>query len=148
MVNCSMCVRSVKRFALVVLYVLLIATATTVTANASELRYKPINPSFGGDSFNANHLMSLANAQNDFDPPEEPDDLLKNFERTITSSLISRISFEISERILGENAQESGQFQLGSTLLSFQTVGNNVEITIFNGINGESTTITVPKAGL
>lgn len=125
-----------------------LAVSLGESADASELRYRPINPSFGGDPFNSSHLMGLAQAQNDDEAPDEPDNLLQNFERTITSSLISRISFEIADRILGENAQESGQFQLGSTLLSFQTIGTNVEITIFNGINGESTKITVPKAGL
>jgi curli production assembly/transport component CsgF len=119
-----------------------------VEASASELRYRPMNPSFGGDSFNSNHLLGTAQAQNDFEPPEEPEDLLGNFERTITSSLISRISFQIADQILGENAQESGQYTLGDTIINFQRTGNTVEVTLVDGITGQRTTLEVPTGGL
>ena len=122
--------------------------AFVTSASASEIRYKPINPSFGGDSFNSGHLIGLAQAQNGHEAPEEPDDLLENFERTITSSLISRISFQIADQILGEDAQESGQFTLGDTIINFSRDGGIVDITLFDGVTGQETTLQVPTGGL
>lgn len=117
-------------------------------AGASELRYRPINPSFGGDPFNSSHLIGLAQAQNDHEAPEEADNPLANFERTITSSLINRISFQIADQILGENAQESGQFTLGDSVINFQRNGNVVSVTLIDGITGQRTTLEVPTSGL
>lgn len=127
---------------------LLVLLASMSAAQASELRYRPINPSFGGDSFNSSHLIGLAQAQNDHEAPEEENNPLDNFERTITSSLINRISFQIADQILGENAQESGQFTLGDSVISFQRNGNVVSVTLVDGITGQTTTLEVPTAGL
>lgn len=120
----------------------------TTSAQAGPLVYQPVNPSFGGDSFNGSYLMSNASAQNDHERPKNPSDSLENFERTITSSLLNRISFQIADQIFGENAAESGQFQVGDSILSFQRSGDNVDITIFDGVTGNSTVITVPAPQL
>lgn len=42
---------------------LALALATATTAEASQLTYKPVNPSFGGDPLNGNWLLSQASAQ-------------------------------------------------------------------------------------
>lgn len=115
---------------------------------ASELTYKPRNPSFGGDSFNSSHLLGTANAQNSFEDESRLQNPLENFEQTITRSLLNRISLEIAEQILGENAAQAGQFVVGDTVLSFQQNNGTVTINIVDGLTGESTTIEVPTAGL
>ena len=49
---------------------LLLALTVSMTASASELIYRPTNPSFGGNPLNSSHLLGTANAQNDYkDPP-------------------------------------------------------------------------------
>jgi len=130
------------------LYATLVVLWGTSQTIASELVFKPTNPSFGGDSFNSSHLLATAQAQNSHEKPEEPVDPLANFQRTITSSLLNRVSFQIAEQIFGENAAESGQFQLGDTLLSFQREGNIVRVTLTDGITGATTTIDVPASGI
>lgn len=35
-------------------------------AQAQDIVYEPVNPSFGGNPFNSAHLLGIANAQNDF----------------------------------------------------------------------------------
>lgn len=124
------------------------ASLLASAAQAGPLVYKPTNPSFGGDSFNGSFLLSTAQAENQHERPEDPADALGNFERTITSSLLNRISFQIADQIFGENAAESGQYQIGDTLLSFQRNGDNVDITLFDGITGGSTVISVPAPQL
>ncbi len=125
-----------------------IVLSMTASAEASSLVYQPTNPSFGGDPFNGSFLLSTASAENHHEKPDKASDPLANFERTITSSLLNRISFQIADQIFGENAAESGQFQVGDTLLSFQRNGDNVDITLFDGVTGSSTVISVPAPQL
>jgi hypothetical protein len=40
-----------------------VSTAAIVGASASELVYRPVNPSFGGDPLNGNWLLSQSTAQ-------------------------------------------------------------------------------------
>ncbi|SON58139.1 Curli production assembly/transport component CsgF [Hartmannibacter diazotrophicus] len=42
---------------------LALALVTATTAGASQLTYKPVNPSFGGDPLNGNWLLSQASSQ-------------------------------------------------------------------------------------
>lgn len=113
-------------------------------ASASSITYRPTNPSFGGDPFNGSYLLGVASANNHYVKPREETNPLDNFERTITSSLLNRISLQIADQIFGENGQTSGQFQLGNTLLSYQRNGDVVDITIYDGVTGQTTTISVP----
>lgn len=128
------------------LFTVLMLAATA--AQASSIVYRPTNPSFGGDPFNGSYLLGIANANNHYVKPREETNPLDNFERTITSSLLNRISLQIADRIFGEDAQDSGQFQVGNTILSFQRNGENVDITIFDGVTGQQTTISVPAPQL
>lgn len=121
--------------------------AMTAGAHAGSLVYQPINPNFGGNPFNYQPLLNQAQLQNQFDdvdPLGDAFDPLQNFEDTVTSALLSSISFEIADAILGENRQDSGQFLVNNTTISFVTQGDNVVVTIFDAGTGASTTITIP----
>ncbi len=113
-------------------------------AEASELRYQPINPNFGGNPFNGSYLLGNADVQNDNEEPLKGVDPLDNFERTVTSSLLTQISQQISDQILGENAQDSGTFTIGGTVLNFRRDGDIVRINIFDSAAGRETTVEVP----
>jgi len=126
---------------------LVAASALAGSASASSLVYQPVNPNFGGNPFNYQPLLNQAQLQNQFDdvdPFGDAFDPLQNFEDTVTSALLSSISFEIADAILGEDRQESGEFLVNDTIISFVTQGDNVVVSIFDGGTGSSTTITVP----
>ncbi len=123
-----------------------VAAFTSAPASAQDLVYEPINPSFGGNPFNSAHLLGIANAQNDYRDPRasrnsSQADLLT---RQLQSRLLSAVSSQIVDAIFGDNPQESGTFQFGDQSIFFQRVGNEVIITITNGITGEVTEIRVP----
>ncbi len=124
----------------------LLACAMSVSsvANASPMKYTPVNPSFGGSAFNGSYLLGNAEAQNNNVKPTKTTDPIANFSNTITSSLISRISRDIADSILGENAQDSGTFTVGDTVLNFNREGDVVRINIVNNVNGQQTTVEVP----
>lgn len=121
---------------------LLIALATP--ALASELVYQPVNPNFGGNSFNGAYLQALANAQNLHLPEEASRSPLEDFQRRVQSALLGRIASEITNQILGEDALNSGTFNIDSTTVFFEHIGGEVHIVITDGLGG-STEITIPE---
>ena len=131
-----------------VLSIVLTAGLLATSVEASELVYRPRNPNFGGNPLNGAFLLGTAQAQNDFQ-----DKSLSSFGRPttgqdfadrITSALISRVALEIGNQILGENAQNQGEFQLDGTSIRFERVGNQVVINIIDTATGGSTTIEIP----
>jgi hypothetical protein len=59
-------------------------------------------------------------------------------------SLLSQISREISDQIVGENAKDSGHIEVESTMIDFRREGDNVKIDVFDALTGDNTTIKVP----
>jgi curli production assembly/transport component CsgF len=115
------------------------------TAGAQDLIYRPINPSFGGDPFNSSHLLSLAEQQNDFDDRGfTPLDPQQQFAASLERRILSRTSQEITERIFGEDPQQSGEFEVGDQQISFEQVGDQVDITLLDLETGATTSLTVP----
>ncbi len=111
---------------------------------ASEMRYQPTHPAFGGSPFNGSTLMSEAQAQRGFKAPTPPTNTSADFARSITNSILSRVSSRIADAIYGENARESGSFDLGESKIDFQRRGATVVVTILDKTTGGSTTVEVP----
>ena len=68
-------------------------------ANATELIYTPVNPSFGGSPFNGAWLLQSATLQNKFKEPHllrEPKSSLERF----TEQLEYRVFHQIADRIV------------------------------------------------
>ena len=113
-------------------------------AGASQLTYTPVNPSFGGNPFNSNHLLGIANAINTFKEPVVVRDPLADVGATVTRSLLSRINQQINNAIFGEGAAQSGQFTIDQTVIDFQRTGDQVRVQITNNATGSTTVIDVP----
>lgn len=117
----------------------------TQGALAEELKYRPINPSFGGNPFNGPYLLSNATSQRQFSAPERnKPTTAEQFSDAIERSLINRISRDIADQMLGEDARESGTFSVGNTNVDFRREGEQVHIEIQDTQTGGSTTIQVP----
>ena len=126
-------------------------------ALAGQLTYQPINPSFGGNPLNSQHLLGVANAIDKYQDPAQvaqqaqQDAQLKalsdpkaQFAQTIQSSLLSQISQQISSQIYGENARPSGTFQIGDTNVNFFRSGPNTVVDITDAASGGTTRISIP----
>lgn len=116
------------------------------TASAQDLVYQPVNPSFGGNPFNSNHLLGIANAQNDFTNPTSSRNSSQAdiFARQLQSRLLSALSSQIVTAIFGDNPQESGTISFGGQTVNFIRSLTEVTITIINDDTGEQTVIVVP----
>ena len=115
-------------------------------AQAQDLTYQPINPSFGGNPFNSSHLLGIANAQNDYRDPRSTSNSSQAdvFARQLQSRLLSALSSQIVDAIFGENPQESGTIRFGGQTIVFVRGIDAVTLTITNDETGEVTEIVIP----
>lgn len=124
----------------------LIGLIGTSPAFAQDIVYQPVNPSFGGNPFNSNHLLGVANAQNDYRDPRSSSNSSQAdiFARQLQSRLLSSLSSQLINAIFGENPQESGTISFGGQTISFFRSLDSVTINITNEDTGEETVIVVP----
>lgn len=112
----------------------------------SEIVYRPINPSFGGNPLNSNHLQGLANAQKSFKETEDSSGQTptERFLSMLQSRLYSSLAAQVSEAIFGENAQPTGTIVFDDQQVSFINTGTEIQITVTNFATGQVTNIVVP----
>lgn len=122
-------------------------------STAQELVYRPINPSFGGDSFNSSHLLGIAEIHRP-DPPQsdstfafdDEQSQAEQFAEQLESRLLSRLSTDIAEAIFGPEAEPNGEFVFEDTRITFDTLlDGSVHVTIFDQATGGETVIQVPS---
>jgi curli production assembly/transport component CsgF len=126
---------------------------------AGDLVYAPTNPSFGGNAFNSSHLLGLANAQNERKRQEEVRKEHEreakaaerassaNFDRflhTLQSRLYSSLAQQVSNAILGENAQRQGTIKFQDQEVFFERTGNEIRLAITDLTTGQVTELIVP----
>lgn len=113
---------------------------------AQDVVYEPISPTFGGNPFNSNHVLGVANANNDFRDPRATSNSTQAdiFARQLQSRLLSALSSQIVSAIFGENPQESGTISFGGQTIQFFRTLDEVTIIIRDDATGEETRIVVP----
>jgi curli production assembly/transport component CsgF len=117
---------------------------------AQSLVYRPVNPSFGGDTFNYNWLMSSAQAQ---DKTKDPDasklasaanqDPLADFTTTLNRQILNSISQRLIKDQFGEEGIKEGVYQFGDFIVNVSPGTEGLIVRITDGKGGE-TSITVP----
>ncbi len=83
---------------------------------SADLLYKPVNPSFGGDPFNSNHLTGLAASQNQFKDTGSSQSSQTTTERFLSmleSRLYSSLASQVADAIFGREraAERHGRFR-------------------------------------
>lgn len=127
------------------LLIAFLLTTTPYHSKSEELTYEPQNPTFGGNAINGSGLLGNATSQRQFPPPERKTDTIKEFKESVQRSIMSEVSRQIANSILGEDAKDSGRFSVGSTTIDFHRQGENVVIELTDDSNGGRTTIEVPR---
>lgn len=114
---------------------------------SQQLTYQPINPAFGGDTFNYQWLLSSANAQNSFkDPSADRDDrsTLGQFADNLNRQLLNQLSRGLFDDQLGTGLEE-GTFTFGSLALEIFETLEGLVINILDTNTGEQTQIVIPN---
>lgn len=135
--------------ALVAGLVMALAGPAVGPAVADELTFQFTNPSFGGNPFNSNHLLAVANAQNDNERPSSASQQSQadQFVRLLQSRLLSALASQVSDAILGENAQPTGRIVYGTQTVEWETLLDSIRLTITEAETGSVTIIEIPAFG-
>lgn len=117
--------------------------------NAQQLTYKPINPAFGGDTFNYQWLIQSAEAQNRFTDPAESitDDSseLDSFTEGLNRQLLSGFSRQILNLQLGEQELRPGVFTIGSYEVEILESLEGLVVNLLDTNTGDQTQIIIPN---
>lgn len=129
---------------------IVIFTTTLVTARGQALVYRPQNPSFGGDTFNYNWMLSSAQAQNKLKDPlaalnkdANKMDALADFTNGLNRQILSSISQRLFKDQFGEEGIKEGTYTFGDFVVEVSPGSGGLIIRITDGKGGE-TSITVP----
>lgn len=120
----------------------------SMTAFSQQLVYKPVNPAFGGDTFNYQWLLSSAQAQNKLEDGATRGGLvldpLADFETNLNRQILNQLSREVINEIFGEGSLQDGKFEFGNLQINIASQTEGVNIDIVNSQDGSRTNILVP----
>lgn len=116
---------------------------------SQSIVYKPINPFFGGDTFNYQQLLASANAQNSFEEDsgfsfEQASDL-ENFTESLNRQLLNSLSQDLFRQQFGDQTLSVGTFVFGSLVVEVSPTSNGLLVNILDTTTGEQTQITIPN---
>jgi curli production assembly/transport component CsgF len=117
--------------------------------SSQNLVYKPMNPFFGGDTFNYQQLLAEANAQNDFQEDQtfglNQQTDLENFTDSLNRQLLNSISQDLFQQQFGGQTLSVGTFVFGSLVVDIQPASNGLSVNILDTSTGEQTQIIIPN---
>lgn len=117
--------------------------------NAQALVYKPMNPNFGGDTFNYQMLLSGADAQNLF--KEETDrgfqqkTQLERFKENLNNQLLNRIANSLFDEQFGDGGLNEGEYTFGSLSVDIYRSNLGLVIDVLDTDTGETTQVVLPQ---
>jgi len=116
-----------------------------------QLTYSPVNPNFGGNTFNYQFLLQSATAQNSLTAPTNENQQdgqtdLDRFRDNLNNQLLSQISRSIfSEQFAGNQNLEPGTFTFGTLVVEIFETPEGLVIDILDTSNGDQTQLIVPN---
>ncbi len=121
----------------------------TWTLSAQQLVYQPVNPAFGGDSFNYSWMISSAQTQDLLkDPNAQTTSSLsssfESFQRSLNSQLLSQLSRSLISDQFGENGLSDGSYSIGGLNVEVLSDLDGITISILDTETGEQTQVAIP----
>ncbi|WP_299115016.1 curli assembly protein CsgF [uncultured Winogradskyella sp.] len=116
---------------------------------SQQLVYRPVNPFFGGDTFNYQFLLQSAQAQNSFTGPDdnlrdERSDL-ERFTESLNNQLLNQLSRSLFSQQFGADGELTpGTFSFGSLVLEIFESNEGLVIDILDTTNGDQTQVIIP----
>ncbi len=110
--------------------------------------YKPVNPAFGGDTFNYQWLLSSAVAQNQFKNTTSSYGSLSSldsFTESLNRQLLSQLSQKLFGDQFGEGNLKPGNYTFGSMYVQVAQSDKGLIIKILNTTTGEQSEIIIPN---
>jgi len=121
----------------------------SIAAQAQDFVYKPINPAFGGDSYNYSWLLSQAQAQDTFKDPEadknQNNDPLESFQEDMNRQILYQLSRKLVQDQFGDGDLQPGVYDVGYYHIEVADGSDGMNVSILDVINGGQTSVTVPQ---
>lgn len=132
--------------------VIILLLITPLYATSQQFVYKPINPAFGGETFNYQWLLSSASAQNQFDTNlrgslGNTGSSLDSFTDNVNRQILSELSRKLFGDQFGDGDLQPGTYVFGSIYLEVIQTGQGLLISILNTDTGEQSEILIPGGG-
>lgn len=114
-----------------------------------DLVYRPVNPAFGGDTFNYQWLLSSAEAQNKFtensDSSRDQRSDLERFTENLNNQLLNQISRTLFNEQFGEEGLTEGTFNFGTLFIEIFPSGEGLVINILDTSTGDQSQVIIPN---
>lgn len=130
-------------------FVIILLLLSPLYLSSQEMVYTPINPAFGGNTFNYQWLLSAANAQNSF---EEGSDFsfddkseLDSFTESLNRQLLNKITSDLFREQFGDGDIQPGTYMFGSLVLEISPTSDGLLINILDTQTGDQTQIIIPN---
>lgn len=127
----------------------LILIVAPLLLGAQEMVYKPVNPAFGGDTFNYQWLLSSAEAQNIHEEDNgfsfEEQSELESFSESLNRQLLNKISSDLFREQFGDGDIQPGTYMFGSLVLDISPSTDGLLINILDTQTGDQTQIIIPN---
>lgn len=121
----------------------------SVMAVAQDFVYKPVNPAFGGDTYNYSWLLSQAQAQDTFKDPEadnnKQNDPLASFQEDLNRQILYQLSRKLVSDQFGDGELLPGTYDVGSYHIEVTDGADGLNVSILDALNGSQTSVTVPQ---
>ncbi|ALM20170.1 curli assembly protein CsgF [Nonlabens sp. MIC269] len=130
---------------------MVILLSSTTDSQAQQLVYRPINPAFGGDTFNYQWLVQSAELQNKFTDPNEAalaedESALDAFAQGLNRQLLSSLSRSLLNLQFDSSQDlEPGTFSFGNLEVEVLESLEGLVINILDTTTGDQTQVVVPQ---
>ena len=122
---------------------------TSISSYSQQFSYKPMNPFFGGDTFNYQVMLSSASAQNQYDDNNyggySIPSAIGNFQDQLNRQILNKISNGLFGTDYNQQTMEPGVYNYGSMNISVTEYFGGVNIRIIDINTGEQTDLIIPN---
>ncbi|MBK0404735.1 curli assembly protein CsgF [Adhaeribacter sp. BT258] len=119
--------------------------------SAQDFVYEPKNPSFGGNTFNYQWMLSSATSQNKLEDENDQfkellnNDPLKSFQERLNQQILNELSRRLIAQQFGESGLKEGKFTIGDYEIDISSASDGVNVVVQDVLTGNQTTISIPK---
>jgi curli production assembly/transport component CsgF len=113
-------------------------------ANAQDFVYTPVNPAFGGNTYNYSWLLSSADAQKKQSSTSTSTDAfnqsqtnLNDFTQNLNNQILNQLASEILQNQFGNFSLQDGQYTVGNYQINIKQGTQGVDINILDTQTGD-----------
>lgn len=125
---------------------------TPIICNAQDFVYTPVNPAFGGNTYNYSWLLSSADAQKKQSAASSTatsaatsQNNLANFTNNLNNQILNELTTRILQDQFGNFSLQNGQYTVGNYQINIQQGTQGLDINILDTQSGGQSNITIPN---